>query len=42
MVNIGKGFTAVEQVPGILKSHDRRNAGPTIPAKGLCLEQVYY
>ena len=42
MINVGTGFTAVEQIPGILNSHDRNNAGPTIPAKGLCLEKVYY
>ena len=42
MVNVGNGFTAVEQIPGILNSQDRNNAGPTIPAKGLCLEKVYY
>ena len=42
MVNVGRGFTLVEQIPQILKSLDRRNAGPTVPAKGLCLEKVYY
>lgn len=42
MINVGRGFTPVEQIPQILKSQDRRNAGPTVPAKGLCLEKVYY
>ena len=26
----------------IIASRDRRRAGPTVPAQGLCLEQVYY
>lgn len=42
MINVGRGFTSVEQIPQILNSQDRRNAGPTVPAKGLCLEKVYY
>lgn len=42
MINVGRGFTPVEQIPQILKSHDRRNAGLTVPAKGLFLEKVYY
>lgn len=42
MINVGRGFTPVHQIPEILNSRDRRNAGPTIPAKGLCLEKVYY
>ncbi|HEX9972639.1 MAG TPA: tRNA pseudouridine(38-40) synthase TruA [bacterium] len=42
MINVGRGFAKVEDIPQILESRDRRNAGPTIPAKGLCLEKVYY
>jgi len=42
MINIGRGFTPVEQIPQILESRDRRSAGPTVPAKGLCLKKVYY
>lgn len=42
MINVGRGYTPVEQVSQILNSHDRNNAGPTVPAKGLCLEKVYY
>lgn len=30
------------RVPAILQSGDRRQAGPTLPAKGLVLEQVHY
>jgi len=42
LINVGRGFTPVNLIPEILNSRDRRNAGPTIPAKGLCLEKVYY
>lgn len=42
MINVGRGFTQAEAIPHILESRDRSNAGPTIPAKGLCLEKVYY
>lgn len=42
MINIGRGFTPAEQIPQILESRDRRSAGITVPAKGLCLEKVYY
>jgi len=42
LINVGRGYTRVEQIPHILESRDRRNAGPTVPAKGLCLEKIYY
>jgi len=42
MVNIGRNYTHVEQISEIINSEDRIHAGPTVPAKGLCLVQVYY
>ncbi|MDZ7263722.1 MAG: tRNA pseudouridine(38-40) synthase TruA [candidate division KSB1 bacterium] len=42
MLNVGRGFTTVAEIPGILESHDRNKAGPTVPAKGLCLEKIDY
>lgn len=42
MINVGRGFAKAADIPQILESRDRSNAGPTIPAKGLCLEKVYY
>ena len=42
MINIGRGFSKIETIPKILASKDRRNAGPTAPAKGLCLIKVDY
>jgi len=42
MVDVGREFTPVSQVLEILNSKDRTLAGPTVPAKGLCLIKVYY
>ncbi len=42
LIRVGRGFTAIEQIPMILESRDRSQAGPTVPAKGLCLEKIYY
>jgi len=42
LVQVGEGRLAPEAVPAILASRDRKNAGPTLPAKGLILEQVHY
>ena len=42
LVEVGRGRIAPEAVPGILAARDRRRAGITAPAEGLCLEQVWY
>lgn len=42
LVNIGRGRWEPDCVPGIIESKDRRNAGPCLPAKGLCLQWVRY
>ena len=42
LVHIGKGKIKVSHMENILNSGDRRLAGPTAPAQGLCLEKVYY
>lgn len=42
MINVGRGYTSIDQIPLILDARDRNKAGPTVPAKGLCLEKVYY
>lgn len=41
-VQIGRGKMTVEEIPVILEKEDRRLAGFTAPAKGLCLESVIY
>lgn len=42
LVEVGKGRLRAEEIAGIIASRDRRNAGPTLPAQGLCLEWVHY
>ncbi|MFQ6091804.1 MAG: tRNA pseudouridine(38-40) synthase TruA [bacterium] len=42
LVEVGKGRWEVSTVQEILKAEDRRKAGPTAPAQGLCLVEVKY
>ena len=42
MVDVGRGYTSVEQFQEIIVAKDRRAAGMAAPAQGLFLEQVYY
>lgn len=42
LVSIGKEERSREDIPGILASRVRENAGETAPAKGLCLMEVRY
>lgn len=42
LVEVGRGRWEAERIPRILASRDRRQAGPTAPALGLCLEEVHY
>jgi len=42
LVEVGRGHWAPERVGEILASRDRRTAGPTAPARGLCLQWVRY
>lgn len=42
LLNVGRGAHPPERVAEILESNDRRQAGPTAPAKGLCLQWVRY
>ena len=42
LLEIGAGRMPPEQVAEILEAKDRRMAGPTAPASGLCLEKVDY
>lgn len=39
---VGEGKIAAESVAAILEARDRRLAGPTAPARGLCLARVEY
>lgn len=42
LIEVGRGKIPAEDVKKILKGKDRRLAGPTMPAKGLCLIKVAY
>ncbi|HSW45717.1 MAG TPA: tRNA pseudouridine(38-40) synthase TruA [Phycisphaerae bacterium] len=42
LLEIGRGHWPVERMPEILASRDRRQAGPTAPARGLRLEWIKY
>ncbi len=42
LVDVGRGRTGPDTVKAVLESKDRKNAGPTLPAKGLCLVSVSY
>jgi len=42
LVDVGRGFRGPEWMAQALAARDRRKAGPTAPAHGLCLEKVIY
>ncbi len=42
LLEIADGRLAADAIGGILASGDRAQAGPTAPAKGLCLQEVFY
>ncbi len=42
MLDVGRGYREVEDIPGILAARSRSEAGPTAPARGLFLHSVEY
>ncbi len=42
ILEVGTGALQPEEIPAILESKNRENAGPTLPAKGLILWEVEY
>jgi tRNA pseudouridine38-40 synthase len=42
LINVGRGYWPISKVTEILQAEDRREAGPTAPAKGLFLVRVSY
>lgn len=42
LVEVGTGKRSPDEIPALLEARDRRLAGPTAPAQGLCLMQVDY
>ncbi|MCQ2551563.1 MAG: tRNA pseudouridine(38-40) synthase TruA [Clostridia bacterium] len=42
LIQVGRGKIAPQDVEKILESKDRQNAGPTAPAEGLYLAEIYF
>lgn len=42
LIDVGIGKLKPYDIEDIIKSKDRKRAGKTAPASGLCLEKVYY
>ena len=42
LVEVGHGRRSPESLTALLEGRDRTRAGPTAPAHGLCLDQVFY
>ena len=42
LVEVGAGKITPEDIPNIILSKKRENAGKTLPARGLCLLKVDY
>lgn len=42
LLSVGQGRAAPGDIPGILAGQNRRAAGSTLPARGLCLARVFY
>lgn len=42
LLEVGRGERTLQSLPVVLEGRIRENAGPTAPAKGLCLMEVRY
>jgi len=42
LLQVGNGKRDPEEIKTILEARDRTKAGPTVPAKGLCLMELDY
>jgi tRNA pseudouridine38-40 synthase len=42
LVEVGRGRKTAEDVTIAIESRDRRQAGPTLPPEGLCLEWIKF
>lgn len=42
LLEVARGSWTADRLRAALASRDRRQAGPTLPARGLCLQSVYY
>jgi tRNA pseudouridine38-40 synthase len=42
LLEVGRGKVGPERIAEVLETGERRRAGPTVPAKGLCLERAMF
>jgi tRNA pseudouridine38-40 synthase len=42
LLEVGVGRFDPKDIKGIIESKDRAKAGKSVPANGLCLEEVFY
>lgn len=42
LLDVGMGVRRTQSLPEVLEGRSRENAGPTVPARGLCLMEVRY
>jgi tRNA pseudouridine38-40 synthase len=42
MLDVGRGYRSVDEIPGMIAARSRAAAGPTAPARGLFLHSVEY
>jgi tRNA pseudouridine38-40 synthase len=42
LLEVGRGKIKPQEIKKIIENKDRTKAGPTLPAKGLCLMKIYY
>lgn len=42
LLKVGRGIIKPQDIEAIIASKDRTKAGESVPAKGLCLEELYY
>ncbi len=42
LVEVAHGRRSAESLAALLEGRDRTRAGPTAPAHGLCLDEVFY
>lgn len=42
LLDVGMGVRSTQSLPEVLEGRIRENAGPTVPARGLCLMEVRY
>ena len=42
LIEVGRGHWEAERITSVIEAKDRSAAGPTAPARGLCLEEMFW